>query len=286
MELGKEGEEKKLYNQASLEFQEEPQEAPAAPADEMAPTLVEDTPRPRAETPKAPPVAEVEQPRLIFELSPEPEPAPAPRFTPEPEAEAETEAETQAPEQTAPAEDPAPLFEAPAPEPLELRQDAPRPAPENKPAPGGFLTRPTHIYQEPPAGAEAREPQPAQPRSDIKLVYRDDAPPREPRPSQPARSAEAGQPVTVVNLEQTEEQRRIAAERIARLRHMSFNVRGTENRQELETVPAYIRREIPLDPEAGSDQAPYSGYSVKKSADGKHAEISTINTFLDGKKPD
>jgi cell division protein FtsZ len=282
VELGKEGEEKKIYNQASLEFQEEPQEAPA-PQDEMAPTLVEDTPQPKAETPKAPPAAEVEQPRLIFELRPEPEAAPVPRLTPEPEAEAE------APEQASPAEDPGPLFEAPAPvqEPMELKQAPPRSEPENKPAPGGFLTRPAHIYQEPPADADAREPQPAQPKSDIKLVYRDDAPqPREPRASQPARGAEAGQPVTVVNLEQTEEQRRVAAERIARLRHMSFNVRGTENRQELETVPAYIRREIPLDPEAGSDQEPYSGYSVKKSADGKHAEISTINTFLDGKKPD
>ena len=278
MELGKAGEEKKMYNQATLAFQEEEPAAEKEPEDLMAPTLVEENPEPVQEQPQTPEPPQVEQPRLIFELSPEPAPT-----APEPIAQAEPT--------------PAPANEIPAEQPKEPAQPEQPESPAmfekprvDAPASGGYLTRPSHIYQEPPANDEAPKQQPAAAKPEIKLVYREEAPaareatPAEP-PATPAETAHKPA-VAVVNLEQTEEQRKIAAERIARLRNMSFNVRTLENRQELETVPAYIRRDIPLNPEAGSQETPYSGYTVKKSADGKHAEISTINTFLDGKKPD
>jgi len=51
-------------------------------------------------------------------------------------------------------------------------------------------------------------------------------------------------------------------------------------------VPAYIRRNMEL---YGSSFSAienfYSNYEVKKEDDNR-AQISTINTFLDGKKPD
>lgn len=269
MELGKEGEEKKMYNQATLAFEDQ-SPAPGEVKDEMAPTLVEDTGEPetpRAEEPPAPPA---EQPKLIFELSPEPpREEPTRTRTEEPAAPATG---TDTPEKTASAE--------------EAAEEAAEKAPENAPASGGYLTRPSHIYQE-PAAEEGRQPAPenaAPATPGIRLFYRDETPAPAPAPKaeEPARP----QPVTVVKLEQTEEQKRVAAERIARLRNMSFNVRTLENAQELETVPAYIRRDISLDTQVSSEQTVYSGYSVKKSADGKHAEISTKNTFLDGRKPD
>src|SRR5690606_31859644 len=85
-----------------------------------------------------------------------------------------------------------------------------------------------------------------------------------------------------------EEQKRALEERAERLRKMSFNLQGNESANELEQVPAYIRKKIDLDdPQNSSDHA-YSGYSVEapKHAGDKGGHISTINTFLDGKKPD
>jgi cell division protein FtsZ len=85
--------------------------------------------------------------------------------------------------------------------------------------------------------------------------------------------------------EQMEEQKRKQAERVAKLRSISFNVKGIDNATELENVPAYIRRNIDLDNGSGSAESFYSNYTVTDSHHNQ-AEINTINTFLDGKKPD
>ena len=74
-------------------------------------------------------------------------------------------------------------------------------------------------------------------------------------------------------------------ERVAKLRSISFNVKNMENNQEIENVPAYLRRNIDLDNGAGSAEHFYSSYTVGSNQDNQ-AEINTINTFLDGKKPD
>ena len=86
-----------------------------------------------------------------------------------------------------------------------------------------------------------------------------------------------------------EEQKRALEERAERLRRLSFNIKGGEGTDDLENVPAYMRRNVDL-PNGGSstDNSYLSGYSVgvNDGQQGKQASIQTINTFLDGKKPD
>ncbi len=85
-----------------------------------------------------------------------------------------------------------------------------------------------------------------------------------------------------------EEQKRALEERAERLRRMSFNIKGTESTDDLESVPAYVRKQVKLNDEVASSDTFYSGYSVGKNneQDNAKASIQTINTFLDGKKPD
>ena len=78
-------------------------------------------------------------------------------------------------------------------------------------------------------------------------------------------------------------------ERAERLRRMSFNIKGSESGDELESVPAYVRRNINVDNGVASADTFYSGYSIGVNNDqqsNNQASIQTINTFLDGKKPD
>jgi len=86
-----------------------------------------------------------------------------------------------------------------------------------------------------------------------------------------------------------EEQKRALEERAERLRRMSFNIKGSESGDELESVPAYVRRNINVDNGVASADTFYSGYSIGVNNDqqsNNQASIQTINTFLDGKKPD
>jgi cell division protein FtsZ len=86
-----------------------------------------------------------------------------------------------------------------------------------------------------------------------------------------------------------EEQKRALEERAERLRRLSFNIKGGEGTDDLENVPAYMRRNVDLPNAGGSTDNSYlSGYSVgvNEGQQGKQASIQTINTFLDGKKPD
>lgn len=88
-------------------------------------------------------------------------------------------------------------------------------------------------------------------------------------------------------IDETEEQRRKVAERIQKLRNLSFNINnGTDPNTEFDAVPAYVRRNLDL---FGNTMASvenyYSKYTVEKD-ENNNTQISTINTFLDGKKPD
>jgi len=79
--------------------------------------------------------------------------------------------------------------------------------------------------------------------------------------------------------------RRRAAERINKLRNLSFNMNAADPNNEFETVPAYIRRNLELYNTVTSVESFYSQYEVK-AENNNQGEISTINSFLDGKKPD
>jgi cell division protein FtsZ len=88
-------------------------------------------------------------------------------------------------------------------------------------------------------------------------------------------------------VDNAEEQRKKVAERIQKLRNLSFNINnGSDPNNEFESVPAYVRRNMDLFGNTlASVENYYSKYTVEKD-ENNQTQISTINTFLDGKKPD
>lgn len=84
-----------------------------------------------------------------------------------------------------------------------------------------------------------------------------------------------------------EEQKRRAAERIQKLRNLSFNMNNASDLNgEFDAVPAYVRRNMELFGNTlTSVENFYSKYTVGKD-ENDQTQINTINTFLDGKKPD
>jgi len=85
--------------------------------------------------------------------------------------------------------------------------------------------------------------------------------------------------------DETEDLKRRAMDRIAKLRNLSFNANAADPNNEFESVPAYLRRNMELHNSIADVESFYSNYTVKSDENNK-AEISTINTFLEGKKPD
>ncbi|HMR91365.1 MAG TPA: cell division protein FtsZ [Chitinophagaceae bacterium] len=168
-------------------------------------------------------------------------------------------------------------------------------------ASGGYLARPSNIYAvsntEAGASVKPAEEPVLQPEANanheeeiselqMQLVERDDIPAAdEPlaHQAQPPLSTEAEESRESGN--EADEQKRRAAERLHKLRNLSFNVNGADPNNEFETVPAYIRRNMELYNSASHIESFYSSYEVKKDQQDQ-VQISTINTFLDGKKPD
>jgi cell division protein FtsZ len=162
-------------------------------------------------------------------------------------------------------------------------------------ASGGYLARPSNIYAEskpevstsnsagkpvPPPSATTEE----QETFDMQLVIRNDI---------PAADAPTYQAQLPTNLPADDpapqdvagEEKRKAAERLQKLRNLSFNINAADPNNEFEAVPAYIRRNMELFNNASTVENFYSNYTVEPEAN-NGAKISTINTFLDGKKPD
>jgi cell division protein FtsZ len=88
-----------------------------------------------------------------------------------------------------------------------------------------------------------------------------------------------------ISIEDTFEQQRRAADRLQKLRNLSFNVNAADPNNEFETVPAYIRRNMELYNSSSQIENFYSNYEVKEDPSSQ-GPISTLNTFLNGKKPD
>ncbi len=168
-------------------------------------------------------------------------------------------------------------------------------------AAGGYLARPSNIYAESKAEVftskpSAEEPVPSQKVASkeeeelldlqMQLVERDDI------PAADVPLAHQAQPPLTTNVEdpalqdETEEQKRRASERLQKLRNLSFNVNANDPNNEFETVPAYIRRNMELYNSSSLVENFYSNYEVKIDPNNQQTQISTINTFLDGKKPD
>lgn len=89
--------------------------------------------------------------------------------------------------------------------------------------------------------------------------------------------------------ERFEQQKRALEERAERLRRMSFDVKSDHNDDDIENVPAYVRKNVNIDNNTvASSDTFYSGYTVSNNDDEKKEDgnINSLNTFLNGDKPD
>lgn len=166
-------------------------------------------------------------------------------------------------------------------------------------ASGGYLARPSNIYAESKpevvtSKTSAEEPVPSALASNeeeellelqMQIIERDDIPAADMPMAHQAQSPLSTEVEDSPMANETEEQKRRAAERLHKLRNLSFNVNAADPNNEFETVPAYIRRNMELYNSNTQVENFYSSYEVK-SDDKNQGHISTINTFLDGKKPD
>jgi cell division protein FtsZ len=164
---------------------------------------------------------------------------------------------------------------------------------------GVYLAKPQNIYvQEPKPKQESNTTeelpvlqstvQADEPVFEMQIVVKENHPAAE---EKPIVHQQTYQPLSMSNVEdpalqdETEELRRRANDRIAKLRNLSFNINAADPNNEFEAVPAYLRRNMELHNSIADVESFYSKYTVK-SDENNQAEISTINTFLDGKKPD
>jgi cell division protein FtsZ len=139
--------------------------------------------------------------------------------------------------------------------------------------------------------AVAETPAPVAPiveETPLQLVIKNEEPTSQPQKSQVKIGEHVLSADELEEKRRFEEQKRALEERAERLRKMSFNVKGTEGSDEVENVPAYVRRNVNIDNSVASADTFYSGYSVGANNNQNNAQgsIQTINTFLDGKKPD
>lgn len=274
--------EKKAYTQPAL-FSEEPKPASApAPAPvenvlpasnetvNLQPVLVTEMPVAKVEE-KQVPVVETE--KIEFVLEP---------VTP-----------VQMMQHEVKREEPAAEVVTPQPAMLQLKQEA-------KPATGGFLKKPAVIYVEsndeesiPEIKAEEKPVEaPVQlniikdeeESFDMQLVEKKEQPTaeKEPRADQKVHLAFSEEPPVT---DEAEEQRKKAADRLQKLRNLSFNIHAADPNNEFETVPAYLRRNLELYNTISPAENFYSNYTVQ-SDENNQAQINTLNSFLDGKKPD
>jgi cell division protein FtsZ len=85
--------------------------------------------------------------------------------------------------------------------------------------------------------------------------------------------------------DETIAQQRRAAVRLQKLRNLSFNVNAADPNNEFETIPAYIRQNMEMYNSKTQIENFYSNYEVKEDPS-KQGPINTLNSFLNGKKPD
>lgn len=245
--------------------------------------------------------ADDRSPRIEWVLSPEPQPQPQAQFQPQP--------------QSQPQPHPQPAKQAVN----QVKDQAPGAAKRSpaSAASGGYLARPSNIYAEDswndkqphPSAAEGSPvakpehiptfkeptlttsahdtPKDEDVSPDMQLVFREtdstaDEPGAHPTHAHSVPNSPVEEPAAQ---DDADDLKRRAAERINKLRNLSFNVNAADPNNEFETVPAYIRRNLELYNTISNVENFYSNYEVKTD-ENNNTEISTINTFLDGKRPD
>ena len=89
-----------------------------------------------------------------------------------------------------------------------------------------------------------------------------------------------------VAFDEAEAQKNKAAERLYKLRNLSYNFNAADPNNEYENIPAYVRHNLQVhNTTLASVEKFYSNYSVGLD-ENNITQINTINTFLEGKKPD
>jgi len=291
MTLGIDGEEKKMFNKQ--------QPALFADKDPLAPSMVEEV--------------ETTATTSVFSI--------APQFIAEPEPLTVAEEKTTihfALAEEAPKEVEVPKLNTEIPVQEKIKEPVmkyvEKEAPVVKPVTGSILNRPRNIYaDEQPVkhdlftnvAEQPPKPEPEQP----KIIFKEEEVVEQPKmflKEEPAEDEAAvftmvmkdEQPVKPEatftqqavgddnSFNEEDDQRRRATERINKLRNLSFNMNSKEASNEYENVPAYVRRNMELFGNTLTTvEQFYSKYTVKKE-ENEDAKISSINTFLDGKKPD
>jgi cell division protein FtsZ len=166
------------------------------------------------------------------------------------------------------------------------------------PTSGGYLAKPKQIYAEDKPKTKSEIPdkpaplpiskQEDEPVEEMRLVVKnsndavEENQEKKVHQTMPIMMSTVEEPPMV---DEAEELKRRAMDRIAKLRNLSFNVNAADPNNEFESVPAYLRRNMELQNSIADVESFYSNYTVKSDGNNK-AEISTINTFLDGEKPD
>jgi cell division protein FtsZ len=152
---------------------------------------------------------------------------------------------------------------------------------------GGFLTKPTQIYVEKnttvqhvtiQAPVQTQPVAPELPKADMQMVEKTIT---SYNPTTPVSNTPQENPIQ----DETEQLRMRAAERIAKLRNLSFNINAADPNNEFEEVPAYLRRNMDMHNQIADVETFYSNYTVS-SNDKNQADLNSLNNFLDGKKPD
>jgi len=171
-------------------------------------------------------------------------------------------------------------------------------------ATGSFLQRPVNIYanesnadrQDPVQSSETEMPEVSKTpivqiieevkkaEESFEMVYHEDAFPKDTVIEEPKLSNTFIKEIAV--FDEAEVQKARAEERLHKLRNLSFNFSAADSNSEYENIPAYIRQNLQVhNTTLASVEKFYSSYAVGTD-ENNITQISTINTFLEGKKPD
>jgi cell division protein FtsZ len=183
----------------------------------------------------------------------------------------------------------------------EEKQAANQSESNSKPLSNGFLMKPKMIYE-----TELKQPESSQPEikhtsSDssttysqeeenkledegMQLVYRELSVETPSIVESIETSPSSLEEQNMIN--EDEAQKAKAAERLYKLRNLSYNFNAADPNNEYENVPAYVRHNFHVNSNTmATVEKFYSNYAIETD-DNNNTHISTINTFLEGKKPD
>ena len=163
---------------------------------------------------------------------------------------------------------------------------------------GGYLAKPLHLYvedgQSGPTESKSKEEltplqsivQADEPVCEMQMVVKDSTEAAEEQiidhQTKPMFMSSVEEPALQ---DEADELRRRASDRIAKLRNLSFNINAADPNNEFESVPAYLRRNMELHNSIADVESFYSNYTVKND-ENNNINVSSINTFFEGNKPD